>query len=132
MRDSSHNSGLESARVMEFAAGKKILMVVGNAVSGDSRVIKSAQLLQNDGHQVRIIGQKSLKGAVSEETTVSGLTVTLVNSKGHSTTGPVPDLDKNLSTIAQKIADIADKWSPDIIYTHDYIALSYGLALVKH
>ena len=120
----------------------KILMLVATSVATDTRVLREARALVDDGHQVHIIGKAVPNSFVVDGITVSSATA---SSPFASTGGRQLSLieriarwlllptHRNRSFASWRAAAIADarQRTFDVIHAHDFTALEAAVTLSR-
>lgn len=133
----------------------RVLMVVWNAIEGDSRVQKEAQSLSVAGCDVALVGVSSLGsrlsgslGAVRVEVFPIGNSATSANRRSSSTLksrirtlakkvpgaaarGRVRSMENYSKLVAQQIRSECDIENFDVVHIQDYKALELGLDLYQ-
>jgi len=100
---------------------KRMLMIVGNIISVDSRVLKSAKSMQDAGFHVVLIGMKPAKGKL--ELTNFGSIPALILDSSELRVSSDPEL-LSLSMAAQ-LEPIIQLYDPTHVYSHDFFGLAF-------
>ncbi|MBK6862628.1 MAG: glycosyltransferase [Ideonella sp.] len=119
---------LENALHGEVA--RRIVMIVGNRIVGDSRVLKSAASLAEQGFEIVLIGARALPDDYSCGF-VEGIPFVLVNSEELS---PAADADGHveaMQTIGERVCRALASATFSLLYTHDFWGLDIGLSVMQ-
>ncbi len=111
---------------------KTVLMVVINGVEGDSRVIKSAQSLINNGFNVVLCGITNIEGFAKVKT-ISDINALLIDRNKIKLSEAVSsdDFFQAFNKLTEKIVQFSQKLNFDILYTHDYTGIHVGFNIVS-
>jgi len=110
---------------------RNIVMVVGNGINGDSRVIKSAKFLQDNNFNVILIGTKPMpvEYKTLEIDDVQCLLVNSIEFKGLQDKSSEEHFAVT-KKIAKRINDVLIVAQFGILYTHDFWGLDYGASII--
>jgi len=111
-------------------ARRRVLMVVGNRIAGDSRVLKSAHSLAERGLEVMLVGLRPLPNDFSHGY-IEGIPYLLVNGAELSTGADEAGHVAAVRTIGERLARGLAGTRFAILYTHDYWGLALGLHLMQ-
>lgn len=127
----------DAATLTEFLAkgfrgeiNRRILMVVGNRLVGDSRVLKSAISLADRGYEVVLVGARPLTDdfAVGH---LSGLPYILVNSEELSPGADAAGHETAMRTIGLRLVRGLASASFGVVYSHDFWGLDLGFHVMQ-
>jgi glycosyltransferase involved in cell wall biosynthesis len=112
------------------ARGKRVLMVVGNRIQGDSRVLKSALSLAAAGQSVLLVGMRPMK---SEYDTgmIENIPYVLVNCIEIVAESDADSHRAAMATIGRRILPVASLFDTEVLYTHDYWGLDFGAQICR-
>ena len=109
---------------------RRVVMIVGNRIVGDSRVLKSALSLAESGFEVVLVGTRPLPDEFSFGY-IEGVPFVLVNSAELSTGADAAGHAAAMQAIGQRLARGLDTASFSILYTHDFWGLELGLHVMQ-
>jgi len=109
---------------------RRILMVVGNRLVGDSRVLKSAISLADQGFEVVLVGARPLSDdfAIGH---LSGLPYILVNSEELSPGADTAGHEAAMRTIGLRLVRALASADFGIVYSHDFWGLDLGFHVMQ-
>ncbi|MCO5124628.1 MAG: glycosyltransferase [Rhizobacter sp.] len=109
---------------------RRILMVVGNRLVGDSRVLKSAISLADRGFEVVLVGSRPLTDdfAIGH---LSGLPYILVNSDELSLGADAAGHESAMRAIGLRLARGLATANFSIVYSHDFWGLDLGFHVMQ-
>lgn len=100
---------------------KRLMMVVGNTISVDSRVLKSAQSIQDAGFHVLLVGMKPNKSIVTLTNFASIPAIILDSSVlKHS-----KDNELLSQSICEQMVPLINAYAPTHVYSHDFFGLAF-------
>jgi len=118
------------SKKIEYTKKIKILMIVGNGIVGDSRVLKTAMSLKQYGYAVLLLGVK--KQSVKYECfTLEDLDCITTHNDGLSLGIDVDTHEKVLNEISVRLNSIYVEFKGNILYTHDYFGLDIGANIIS-
>ena len=117
-------------RALHGEPGRRVVMVVGNRIVGDSRVLKSAVSLAENGFEVVLVGTRPLPDDFSCGF-IEGIPFVLVNSAELSTGADANGHAAAMQAIGQRLARGLDTAYFSILYTHDFWGLELGLHVMQ-
>lgn len=109
---------------------RRVLMIVGNRLVGDSRVLKSAASLAQNGFEVVLIGARPLPDDFSHGY-IEGIPFVFVNNAGLSTTADADGHVAAMQSIGQRLCRGLGSADFSILYTHDFWGLDLGLSVMQ-
>ena len=121
-------SFLENALHGEVA--RRVVMIVGNRLVGDSRVLKSAASLADNGFEVVLIGTRPLPDDYSCGF-LEGIPFVLVNSAELSAGADVDGHVAAMQAIGQRLCRALGSADFSVLYTHDFWGLDLGLHVMQ-
>ncbi|HRI18220.1 MAG TPA: glycosyltransferase, partial [Burkholderiaceae bacterium] len=109
---------------------RRVVMIVGNRIVGDSRVLKSALSLAERGFEVVLIGMRPLPNDFSCGF-IEGIPFLLVDGAELSTGADAAGHAAAMRSIGQRVARGLGDARFSILYTHDYWGLELGLHVMQ-
>lgn len=107
---------------------KKVLMIVGNGIEGDSRVLKSASSLKNSGYSVVLLGARRQKSRF-EAFQIGEVDCITTHNTGLGANISSEDHEKYIQQVAERLGAVYYYFKPDVLYTHDYWGLDIGASI---
>jgi glycosyltransferase involved in cell wall biosynthesis len=108
----------------------RVVMLVGNRIVGDSRVLKSAVTLAESGFEVLLVGTRPLTEEYSTGF-IEGVPYLLVDSSELKTGADAEGHAEAMQTIGQRVARSLASTRFSVLYTHDFWGLDLGLRLMQ-
>ncbi len=99
----------------------RMLMIVGNVISVDSRVLKSAKSMQDAGFHVVLVGMNPSIEDI-QLTNFGSIPALILNS---STLVVTSDPERLSHSIASQLLPIIDTYEPTHVYSHDFFGLAF-------
>lgn len=112
------------------ALERRVVMIVGNRIVGDSRVLKSALSLAERGFEVVLVGMRPLPNDFSCGF-IEGIPFVLANGAELSTGADAAGHAAAMKTIGQRVAQGLGDARFSILYTHDFWGLELGLHVMQ-
>lgn len=110
---------------------RRILMVVGNRLVGDSRVLKSATSLALDGFEVVLVGARPMADAYACGH-LDGIPFLMVNSEELALGADAEGHETAIRAIGERLArGIGASVRFGVLYTHDFWGLGYGFHVMQ-
>ena len=109
-------------KIFSSTQEKRMLMIVGNIISVDSRVLKSAKSMQDAGFHIVLIGMKPLKEKI-ELTNFGSIPALILDSSELKISRDPSLLSKSIAT---QMVPIINVYDPTHVYSHDFFGLSFA------
>jgi glycosyltransferase involved in cell wall biosynthesis len=109
---------------------RRVVMIVGNRIVGDSRVLKSAVTLAENGFEVLLVGTRPLPDDFSLGF-IEGVPYLLVNSSELKTGADAEGHAEAMLAIGQRLVRGLASTTFSILYTHDFWGLDHGLRVMQ-